>query len=118
MNPSQIISARFPYLPVMVAAGESIVTFDALVDSGFDGDIMVPEGMDVDLHAFIDYSRWTLIDGSRVRAPNYLASVQIGTFDPVPAALTTFGREPLIGRRLLTLYRVILDHGLKVIVEL
>ena len=40
----QLISSRFPYLPVQVTVGAFILQMEALVDTGFDGDLILPQG--------------------------------------------------------------------------
>ena len=38
-------SAHFPYIPVTVVLNKRIETIEALLDSGFDGDLIIPEGL-------------------------------------------------------------------------
>ena len=64
MPGAQVISEHFPYLPIrLLVAGRSIET-KALLDTGFDGAVVIPDdflGPDAspDIHA-----PWVLADGS------------------------------------------------------
>ena len=39
-----LISARYPYIPLIVVVNKRSETIEALLDTGFDGDIILPEG--------------------------------------------------------------------------
>lgn len=39
----RVKSEKFPYLPLRVAVGERTVEIMALLDTGFDGDLIVPQ---------------------------------------------------------------------------
>jgi hypothetical protein len=38
-------SAHFPYIPVTVFLNKRTETVEALLDTGFDGDLIIPEGL-------------------------------------------------------------------------
>jgi predicted aspartyl protease len=38
-------SAHFPYIPVTVVLNERTESVEALLDTGFDGDVIIPEGL-------------------------------------------------------------------------
>ena len=38
-------SAHFPYIPVTVTFNKRTETVEALLDTGFDGDLIIPEGL-------------------------------------------------------------------------
>ena len=40
-----LTSARFPYIPLTVMVNKRSETIEALLDTGFDGDIILPEGL-------------------------------------------------------------------------
>jgi predicted aspartyl protease len=109
-------SAHFPYLPLRLEVGSRSHDVEALIDTGFDGPVAVPPERvangDPD-----DYQRWTLADGSVVYAPLYIGLVQVGDVGTVEAAITALGDEPLVGRGITDRFRLILDHGERVIVE-
>jgi predicted aspartyl protease len=113
---------RFPYLQIHVQIGtprhiEQELNLEALVDTGFDGGVTVPPGS-VDAAIVPDIILdLGLADGSRLRAPGYLASVRIGTLQPVLTMLIALGDEPLLGREVLDNFRVTFDHGREILVE-
>lgn len=117
MTLQSVTSSRFPYLPITLTVRGRSISLEAILDTGYDGDVMVPREIARDWGESEGQLPWTLIDGSRVRAPVYFGGVAVGSLGPHPAMIAVFGREPLLGQRFITLFRVILDHGLRVIVE-
>ena len=79
----ELISARFPYVPVRWQAGRLTHHAEAILDTGFDGRIAVPPEF-FEEQAADSYQRWTLADGRQVQAPIYRGTVQLGTFRPIP----------------------------------
>ena len=116
MAVERIESERYPYVPISVRVGEQTQAFEALVDTGLEGDTVVPEAT-VFAESPNEYRRWTFVDGSVVEAPVYYGVVQVGTFEPVPARIARLGEETVIGRGIIDQYWVIFDHGERVIVE-
>jgi predicted aspartyl protease len=114
---SQVVSTHFPYLPIRLTVRAQTVAIEAFLDTGFDGDIVVPQGVLIDVGTPHNYVRWLLADGSPVQAPAYLGVVEVGSLGAFSAAVTILGDEPLVGRGLTDRFRVILDHGSEVIVE-
>ena len=113
---SRVESPRFPYLPLRLEVRNRMYEVEALIDTGFDGDVAVPSSLlasgDPD-----DYHRWTLADGAALYAPYYLGSVGVGHLGSADAVITVLGDEPLVGRGITDRFRLILDHGERVIVE-
>lgn len=107
---------HFPYLPLRLQVQGRTFEVEAMIDTGFDGDITVPAHL-VSNERPDDRQRWTLADGSRVYAPYFLGSLQVGDFAPVEAIITALGEEPLVGRSITDRFRLTLDHGERVIVE-
>jgi predicted aspartyl protease len=112
-----VVSSRFPYLPVHLDVGGHSDDVEALLDTGFDGDVAVPlsrmpGGQPPD---FLE--TWTLADGTQVVVPTYLGSVQIGGLPAFRVALTALGDEPLVGRGVGDRFRITLDHGQQLILE-
>ncbi len=92
-----VVSTRFPYLPLHLEIGPHWqIDTDALLDTGFDGDVALPPAMIGSIHPPADYLRWTLADGSTVLAPVYL-----GTYGLAPLALTlrSSRQEASVNRR-------------------
>lgn len=112
----RIESSHFPYLPLRLEVQNRTHEVEALIDTGFDGDVTVPPNVLANGHPD-DYHRWTLADGSHVYAPYYLGTVQVGDLGAVEAVITGLGDEPLVGRGITDRYQITLDHGQRVIVE-
>ncbi len=91
---------------------------EALVDTGFDGDVVLPLSTITAIDPPDGYLEWRLADASEVLAPYYLATAEIvglqGSFAVVVSAL---GDEAMIGRSLIARFTVIFDHGQRLIVE-
>lgn len=110
-------SQRFPYIQVILQVLNRSLKVEALVDTGFDGDITVPPKMVLDGKLPNGYLPWTLANGQKVNAPYFLGKIKIGKFKPLKVLITALGDEPLIGRGITDKFKVIFDHGKKVIVE-
>ena len=108
-----MISERFPYLPVVVILGGNRHSGEALADTGFNADIVVPASVDLGPSASV--VRMELGDGSEVRALRTFGYIQVGDLEPVPAEIIAIGDNFVIG--ILSRYEVILDHGQRVIVN-
>jgi hypothetical protein len=71
-------SAHFPYIPVTVVLNKRTETVEALLDTGFDGDLIIPEGMMTNGKPPDSYLRFTLADqATSVLAPAYLGRVEV-----------------------------------------
>ena len=110
-------SDRFPYLTVGVAVREVTAQVETLLDTGFDGFLALPEGTVSGGLEPDNYLQWTLADGSRVTARAYFGVVQIGSTQIPQAVIIELGDEPILGRRVIERFRVVLDHGQQVIFE-
>lgn len=116
------VSSRFPYLPIHLQVRINPTTdkeadLEALLDTGFDGDVVVPSNFHSNGHPPEAYLRWTLADGSQVEAPAFRGVLYIGEMGPISVVVTALGDEPMIGRKAITRFTVTLDHGQRVIVE-
>jgi len=112
-----VVSNRFPYLPILMALGQRGEDLEALLDTGFDGDLAVPPGLIPDGQRPTAYTRWILADGSSVLATTYRGTVRVGPLGPFPALITAIGDEPLVGRGVSDRLRITLDHGQQLIIE-
>jgi predicted aspartyl protease len=117
MNGNRLISTRFPFLPIHIQIRRGSHDLEALLDTGFDGDLVLPPELIADGDPPDGYHRWRLADGSIVRAPYYLGTLQVGPVDVAPIVVTALGDEPLVGRGILSDMTIILDHAQRVIVE-
>jgi predicted aspartyl protease len=114
----RVVSSRFPYLPLRVRVGQRVEDVEALLDTGFDGQVILPAGLLNSGDPPDYFQTWTLADGSEVVAPAFLGSAQVGTLPPFSVVVTVLGGEPLVGREVSDRFRITLDHGQQVIVEL
>ena len=115
MNP-RLVSEHFPYLPLRLAVRRGTYAIEALIDTGFDGDVAVPPALLPDGDPD-QYQRWTLADGSAVYAPLYFGTVQVGDVSKLDVLITVLGDEPIVGRGVTDRFPLVLDHGQQVIVE-
>jgi predicted aspartyl protease len=81
MNKS-IISSHFPFLPLHLKLklnkNNAIDTeTEALVDTGFSGDIVVPSDWTKNGHRADGYVTWTMADGTSTMAEIYLGIVRL-----------------------------------------
>ncbi len=117
MAVERVASDRFPYLPLTLTVGARTVTLEALIDTGFDGDLAVPMELIADGESPDEYRGWALADGSEIETPVYYGTAWLGRFPSVPADIVIIGDEPLVGRGITDRYLLHLDHGERVIVE-
>lgn len=118
MGITRFESDDFPFVFIRLVVEERVLTLNALVDTGLDGDIVIPSAILADLDAPSALHSWRLVDGSVVEAVVYAGTVQLGNLEPIPADIAVLGEEPIIGRGIIDNYRVTFDHGERVIVEL
>ena len=121
MSEKTFICQHFPYLPVTITIRNRTETIEALLDTGFDGEIIIPSGLITNGKPPDSYMRWTLADGTTVLAPSYLGKVEIADFGDAgtfAAVISVLGDEPIIGRSLSNRFSITLDHGRRVIVTL
>jgi clan AA aspartic protease len=89
----------------------------ALLDTGFDGFVIVPPDLIADREPPDAQLQYALADGSIVTASVYRGTVQVGSLGPFRVIVTLLGDEPIIGRQLIERFTITLDHGARVIVE-
>ncbi|KKR49376.1 MAG: hypothetical protein UX79_C0031G0004 [candidate division WWE3 bacterium GW2011_GWB1_47_11] len=112
-----LISKKFPYIPIQVKFRHRQEKAEALLDTGFDGDIIIPEGIVKNGEQADDYQLWRLADGSLISAPAYRGSVKISNIVLARVRVTVLGNKTLVGRNVIANFKVTLDHGRRVIVE-
>lgn len=118
-----VTSLNFPYLQVHVQIGnqqfpDHELDVEPLVDTGFDGGLAVPRRMVPATVTPAGQSTWHLADGTEITAFSYFCYVTIGHLQPVATAVITLDGGALLGRHVTDKFRVISDHGRRVIVEL
>src|SRR5919199_6710020 len=91
------MSAHFPYMPVTVVLNKRTETVEALLDTGFDGDLIIPEGLMTNGKPPDSYLRFTLADQvTSVLAPAYLGKVEVAKLGEVgehAAIISVLGSE-------------------------
>jgi clan AA aspartic protease len=115
-------SFHFPYIRLEIRGPNDSVTFrittEALIDTGFDGAIMVPHTLISGAVMPATSMRWKLADGSEVETLTYKGEARVlGIDETLDVTINALGDEVLIGRDLITRFRVILDHGSSVTFE-
>lgn len=119
VNPYEVISTDYPYLPIRVEVqGDSIETL-ALIDTGYTGSLIVPATFQREALGRPDARTSLQVgDGRTVAAPVYMGILEIKGFPPMYGiAVTLLGDEYILGRRILDRYEITLDHGQRVIVK-
>jgi predicted aspartyl protease len=121
MSGKSFTSAHYPYIPLTVFLNKRTETIEALLDTGFDGDVIIPEGLMTNGKPPDSYLRLTLADQvTSVLAPAYLGRVEVaklGDEGEHAAIISVLGTEAIIGRNLLRHFHIALDHGIEVIVR-
>jgi predicted aspartyl protease len=114
----RVVSTTYPYLRIRVSLRGQEFEALALVDSGFTGDVVIPEGLaQFPVGSPDTWVDWEVADGAVIPAPLYYGTVEIIGFPPIPAAVTILGQEHLVGTGVIDHYRVTFDHGQRLIVE-
>ena len=113
-----IVSTAYPFLRVRVTMSGEPHEALALVDTGFEGAVVVPDALlDSEGTAPVARGHWQLADGSIIDAPLFLGMVEVVGFPSAPATITVLGEEYILGRGVIDRFRVTLDHGERIIVE-
>ena len=119
---NRVESGHFPYVSIHLVGPNQTISFDliteALIDTGFDGEVMIPRTMVSRAVVPNVRTRWQLGDGSVVEAEAYRGTVQIvGLENTITVTISALGTQTLIGAALIARFRVILDHGASVTFE-
>jgi predicted aspartyl protease len=121
MSGKSFTSTHYPYIPLTVFLNKRTETVEALLDTGFDGDVIIPEGLMTNGKPPDSYLRLTLADQvTSVLAPAYLGRVEVAKLGDVgehAAIISVLGTEAIIGRNLARHFRITLNHGVEVIVR-
>lgn len=113
-----LVSSDYPYLQVRVTVGQYRLSYRALLDTGFDGHLVLPETLESQLGAPEFQVKTRLADGSESMRPHYRGGVEIvGSGLIYLAPLTLLGDECLIGQGIIRQLKVTFDHGTRVVVE-
>jgi len=108
---------HFPYLQVHVEVRGHVADIDALLDTGFDGDVAIPDALVAGAGRPDGYGRWALADGSEILVPYYDGTVYLAGLGPFPALVIVLGDELLVGAGAAKHVTIVLDHGQRVLVQ-
>lgn len=112
-----LISTNFPYLPIRVKVNQRKLMVEALIDTGFDGEFILPPRLITNGKLSMQFVDCKLADNSIVRVPTYMGLIKVGSKLLNRILIIIMGDEPIIGREIIKHFKVIFDHGRKVIVE-
>ena len=114
------ISPRFPYIGIRIRFSDFPLEFEseAFIDTGFDGELILPLSLLGDLPSTSRRTSWRMADGSSLSTPSYPVLVQIGELaNAFEANESLLGDQLMIGRMVTNRFKVTLDHGSEVMVE-
>ena len=112
-------SNDFPYLSIRIAIRDLEVRCLALIDTGFTGDLVVPEGSVPQDFGEPDHEQiYRVADDRFTRALMFYGELEVIGLPPVEnITVAVLGSKYLIGLGIIERYVVTLDHGERVIVE-
>ena len=111
-------SHDYPFLEVKIAVRSFRTSCRALIDTGFDGYLILPVSFAANLGAADSHAQWTLADGTSIFLPEYRGGVEIVDLGfTFMARIVLMGDECLIGQGIIRQLKVTFDHGKQVVVE-
>lgn len=117
-DPQPVTSTDYPYVRIRVAIRQTSFQARALVDTGFTGYLVIPRSaVTPDLGVPDGRVEVEVADGRVVSTPVFLGTVEVVGFPPFNARVGALGKEYILGREAIDRFRVIFDHGERVIVE-
>jgi len=100
-----------PRLKVKVSGLRGIIELDAIVDTGFNGDLCIPVTLAVQLGLVLEYVHEVeLADGSRKRVPVYSCDAELNGLKMRAEVILTDGTDALIGANMLKTLRLTIDY--------
>ena len=115
--PSTLTSRRSPYLTLSVHVNGQVRRFEALLDTGFDGEIVVPEDSPLVAGRPDKYASTMLADGSLSLHAAFRGHVDLPPLGSYQVQVIALGDECLIGRGVSDRFRVTFDHGQTLTIE-
>jgi clan AA aspartic protease len=91
-----------PRLKVKVAGLKGTIELEAIIDTGFNGDLCMPITLAVQIGLILEYVHEVeLADGSRKRVPVYSCDVELNDLKRRAEVILTDGTDALIGANML-----------------
>lgn len=115
-----LVSTDYPYLQVEVTRHNFRSRFRALLDTGFDGYLVLPEGFQSQFGVPDLLVTTRLADGTARQFPTYQGGIEIidlGVQVTYMAGIILLGQECLMGQGIIKRLKVTFDHGSQVVVE-
>lgn len=113
-----LVSHDYPDLLIKVTIRTLALPFQALLDTGFDGHLVLPAVLGNQLGTPDYLVKTRLADNSENAFPAYLGGVEVVGLGLVyMARLTLLGNECLMGQGIIKRLRVTFDHGTQILVE-
>ena len=115
----RVESTHVLHTPIVVHPAHAAreLPFEALVDTGYTGLVVVPRGSFTDGAEPRHRLRLQLADSSVVVAPAYLGAVRIGGTTLLDVAITELGGEAIIGMQVLNHFTLTIDHGRTLVLQ-
>jgi predicted aspartyl protease len=117
-----LVSHHYPYLPVSLSLPKANTQlqsprgFEALVDTGFTGDLLIPSQWLQSEELPHAYANWTMADGSEVMAPIFTGVLSFPKLSgEIPVSVVSLGEQAIIGRGVIDQFHLTLDHGKRLI---
>ena len=112
-----LVSHHFPYIPIQIGVRHREESVEALLDTGFDGDVILPEGFIGNGDPADDHLPWRMANESIIHAPAYWGWLKIGKITFSEVLISVLGNKTIIGRQIIKRFKITIDHGKRVIVE-
>jgi len=115
-----LVSQDYPYLLVEVTVRNFRSRFRALLDTDFDGHLVLPEAFSAQFGKPDFLVKTRLADGAEKEFPAYQGGVEIVGLGLPVAYLTEIillGDECLMGQGIIKRLKVTFDHGSQIVVE-
>lgn len=113
-----LVSKDYPYIQVRVTVLGFSSPFRALLDTGFDGYLVLPENVGSQLGRPDYLTKTCLADGTERDSPEYRGSVEIvGLNVAYLARIILLGNECLVGQDIIKKLKVTFDRGSQILVE-
>lgn len=112
-----VTSLRFPYCSIRISILKVHFELEALLDTGYDGGVILPPKLITNGEVSGWLVNCKLADNRIIEVPAYLGSVKLGGKRLKDITVLVMGDEPIIGRSLIKHFKIILDHGRKIILE-